>query len=249
MRKIIPIILLLILIPALCMSGTLQNAHRSVIAKKNASAPAGDSCTGDLLFSWHAENVDLASETGCSVGDTTATALSDVSLSTTQKHDGTYSIKPTSTSDYYEFAVSTEDIVKSDAGRITGWVYNPAGAGTNYIAFVRGDGNNTILIWYTTNTIRVSYKGNSTGQELAGPTNSITDDAWTYFEASWSVTAVSSHYLRLGTSSDGATPTNWTYHDTAITDMAVTPTSVRFGETQGEAFDHYIDTIKIYGVW
>lgn len=208
------------------------------------------SCTGDLLFCWSAESTTITSGTpaGCSIGDTSATAASAVELSATQAHTGTYSVKPTSTSDYYEVSVSTEDIAKSDAGRIEAWVYNPAGNATNYITMIRGDGTNYILFYFINNAIRLSYRGNNIEQVFGGPAT-VSDDGWTFVVASWSVAAVSGHYMRLGTSTDGSTPTNWVYHDTAITDMTVTPTSIRIGEVQGTAFDHYIDDLKTYGVW
>lgn len=262
-----------LLIPSLCFSaagdletinGKVDTAITSIAGKAGTAIAsicgknytdgdsAGDSCTGDLLFSWHAENVDVTVGTpaGCSVGDTTATANTEVSLSNVQAHDGTYSIKPTSASDYYSFSVSTEDIIKTDAGRVTGWIYNPAGNATNYVLTSYGNGSTDwIMIYLTNNNLRLSYRGSSTTQELVGPTNSITDDAWTYFVCSWSVTAVGGHYLRIGTSTDGSAPTNWTYHDTAITDLAVALASIRWGETQGAGYDHYIDEVKIYGVW
>ncbi len=233
----------------------LASISSAAVTNNSTQTASACSCTGTTLFCWDAESTTITSGTpaGCSVGDTSATAVSAVedilTVNQTYVHSGSHSVHPTSTSDYYELSVSTEDIVKSDAGRIEAWVYNPSGAAINAYAFVRGDGTNSITIQYNNNTARAIYRGNNIAQELVGPTNSIVDDDWTFIVVSWSTTAVSGHYLRIGTSTDGSTPTNWTYHDTAITDMTVNPTSIRIGEVTGNAFDHYIDSVKILSEW
>lgn len=271
MKKLLTIALLLI--TATCFAGDISTiagkaiGSVSTIAGKAKTAIAtvggggvpavasstycGGGCSGAVLFCWGVSTNDttITNSDGCSVGDTTATAASDISFSTTQAKYGTHSIKPTSTSDYYEFAVSSEDIVSSDAGRIEAWVYNPAGNASNTIVFVRGDGTNTIYLDYANNKIRIQYRGNNLLQSVIHTSDTVVDDGWTFVVGSWSVAGVEGNYLRVGTSTDGSTPTNWVYGTTAITDMTVNPTSVRIGETAGTGYDHYIDAVKIYNTW
>lgn len=87
------------------------------------TGPPADDCSGDLKFSWHMENIDvtLGTPAGCSDGDETGTLNSSASLSTTEKSDGTNSVKveKSSGAGYYSFDVSSNDIIAMTEGKLT----------------------------------------------------------------------------------------------------------------------------------
>lgn len=212
------------------------------------AAPAGDSCTGGLLFSWHTESTDVTSGSpaGCSVGDTTGTVNSAGEVSTTQKHDGSNSVYLPTTSDYYTFSVSDEDIVKGEVGQATFWMYpNVADTALRLLCVYRDATNYIDIFSHAINVIRVSY---TTGGSAVNCTTSVTttNNAWNFVKVSWSVAGESGNYLRVGVGSDeNPTMVNCT---SAISDFGA-PTELIVGDPLGSGTNVYIDEIKVRSAW
>lgn len=218
---------------------------------------SSDSCTGGLLFSWHAETTDVTTggvsggvNNGCSAGDTTATANNNVELSTTQKSDGAKSIKITAATDHYSFGVSSSDIVSKAAGRFTGWIYMPNKNMRDILRvnFVEDVTNRyiNVISYPTTSYLYISYTGSA--HTTCQTTEQMPTDEWVFVWASWSVAGVGGKTLRVGFSSDGTTPTNFVECTGALNDPG-TPAYVRFGDSDRNGYGHYIDNVKIYNAW
>jgi hypothetical protein len=211
----------------------------------------GDACgTGDLLFSWHCENVDvtLGTPPGCSLGDTVATLASSAVISATQKQDGSNSLSVPTKSDYAEFAVSSENIVKGEAGRVDLWIYTPdVTEAYNGLVEVQVDANNMISVYTVQGTVNIRYRGNSTNVDCV-TTDGVLANQWWHVVASWSVAGSSGNHLRIGINQTQTDPTFVNSTD-SITDIGA-PVTLRFGDTvELGGYGHYIDNIKVYGVW
>lgn len=113
------------------------------------AAPAGDGCgTGNLVFSWHMEDLTVTTGTpaGCSQGDTTGTLNSGAYLTNYVAQDGTYSLRCPSSADYCSFSVSSDDIFNDDAGTFTIYINVGTWLDGLYIATLLGDTTNRVQI-------------------------------------------------------------------------------------------------------
>jgi len=241
------LILLILLLPSLCFGGSIQDAHKAVIARMN-TAVVCDDCSGTLKFSWHMEDNDstpdvtIGNPCGCSNNDTIG-AISDAPVfSTTQKSDGTYSLHINALDENYLFSVTTDDIVEVDNLKITFDIYvvsYPSAGKYHHIIFAGDDVNNYLQIQLEgTNTVLgVYYNGQTTVDRI---NVNLDTGSWVSceYQAKTGV-AGNDHYLACGVAS--------TEEDDDLVAFAATADSIRFGDEYGdEAGEYYLDNVKIY---
>lgn len=220
-----------------------------------ASAAAGDSCTGDLLFSWHCENTTVTSGTppGCSAGDTTATAAEAAVIDTDgtpTPPDGAGTCSFPTKDDNFVFAWASGDIWNMGQGTITFWLYvdnlvNGANLATFYV-----DSNNRVYIRMATGPyIYMDTRLDATNLDLT-TTSAFSLDAWTHVIVRWSTTHIDgTKHLEIctGATDPASTCVNST---TAIGTGAGTSGTVTFGDLNtSEGVVFFMDKIKIYNVW
>jgi hypothetical protein len=112
----------------------------AVIAKKNTTAPSGDSCTGNLLYSHHAENNDDAttsanSTQGCSASATYKSWTKNNATYTNtagQFSDGAYGLTAGGWA-YYTGITTTSWMDLSEKGCVEMWYEHDATPHTSYL--------------------------------------------------------------------------------------------------------------------
>jgi len=242
MKKLI-LVLMLALIPGLSLAGSQEIQSVVMMAK----AQGGDSCTGDLLFSWHMENTTVTSGTpaGCSAGDTTATTVSGAELSATYKSDGTYSASIPTSGDRFTFTASGGDIAKRAAGTISFDLYLSTTPATGAILVSLHDTISgkriDVKIGSATDEIGIRY-ASATDTSATTTTANLTTGVWYSVVAKWDVAAGT----KLSVSANSATATS----TMAITQLANEIDSVAVGDSFTQTTNgYYIDNLKIYGTW
>lgn len=212
-----------------------------------------DSCTGGLLFSWHCENVDVTvgTPTGCSAGDTTATANSSAAINNDHTaQDGSNHCDFPTASDRYLFDISSNDIATTAAGTVI--FYVKFQTITAYMGLFRiyGDADDYISVTVnaTADEAYLSYagQGGSTRSAVTGAAN-MTTGVWYKITAKWSVAGVDesgTKYLSIDVDD-----TNRGYGTSAVTAFTNAAVSLQIGETGGVSSDAQIDNIKVYNSW
>lgn len=252
----------LLWIPLLFLCSTLWAAEPVQLAKMNpyiagAVASAGiaaDSCTSNLLISWHAETTTVTETdspqtvpAGCSVGDTTAAAASGAELSETQKKTGAKSVYAPTANDYYGFSVSSEDIVKHAAGTVDFWVYVKTAVESDYFFQATGDADNQIYLLLkdlAEDQFRLVHVSGTTARTATSTVSGgVQVDTWYHIIAKWDETAHGANYLSLCVDTTAGTG-GCGYATSALGTWAGTLSALRFG-----AYVSYIDDIKVYGTW
>lgn len=253
MRFLLFLIALLVLIPKTHSQDAFKFDDLPFLASPvTAAASPCDSCTGNLLFSWHCENDDvtLGTPCGCSVGDTTGTAASGAVLSTDQKQDGTYSLSIPTVSDYYGFTWASSDILNPNAGTIDFWFrYAYITAGTPIYFWV--DVNNRIYVNPDVSNTYLAATHISGGTISSGRTgvSVVTSNTWYHAKIRWDTTAHSGLYLKVtcdtttGESNDAGQGTN------PLGTWAGTSGTLNIGDYLGNGGSFYVDNIKIYNNW
>jgi hypothetical protein len=94
-----------------------------VVGQGVASGGSCDDCSGSTTFSWHMEDLNVATGTpcGCSDGDEDGTANGGATLSDAQKYDGSKSLL-SGNDDYISFA-STNILTMAGEGTVSFYVY------------------------------------------------------------------------------------------------------------------------------
>jgi hypothetical protein len=254
MRKTILIILLLLL-PVLCLAGPLQEKHMSVIAKKNVSAPAGDSCTSGLLLSSHFENNDDVTQgtpAGCSAGadSTWARAAGGhggaTYVNTTHTgwpNDGTYSLLFNAHDETATMSVTSEDICEGSNGRFDLWIYLDTAATNGTIIRASTATSANINIQMVGTQLRFQYIDNDANLYVI--TTTALEDAHKYHViARWRVGATDPA-IRLSYYDDTDTLVQTVDNNGTSYDMGAV-TNIYLGDTGGDAFAGKIDSLKIY---
>ena len=251
MRKLL---WLLILAPIL--------AHGQILApifqKAPGTAVVTDSCTGGLVFSWHAENTDVTLggvaggvNNGCSVGDTTATAVG-ASLGTTYVKDGTYSVTSAGYNKNYTFTVSTEDLINHTAGTIDTWVYVTSfGSGAEIVSTIV-DGSNYIRVRQETVSTEQHFRiAHDAGGTVRAAGDTITGgfslNTWYHIIAKWDYTAHGGNYLQICANTTTGT-TNCGVNTNALGTWAGTISTLNVGGVSSTATE-YVDNVKVYSSW
>lgn len=232
---------------------------------------ANDSCSGGLLFSWHCENTTVTTGTpvGCSSGDYSATGSSTAAINSDNGNvstdtGGTNSCDFPSSSDYYSFDVSSNDIVTPAAGTVIFHVkintfINGAG-----IWRARVDAPNQIYVIFsgtddaTGREIRLYYAGTdpSTVARNVVTNSDLGTGTWYKIITKWSVVGVDeggTKYLSIKVcNEDGTSCGSPVYGTSAPTNFvgSLGAGSLVIGEVQGTAGSDYgLDRFKIYNSW
>ena len=251
MRKSI-YILILILFASTCFAGGVTDKVKSVIARKNAAAPACDSCTGGLLFSWHCEDVDVTAGTPCgcvaSGGDSTATANSTAAINNDHTaYDGSSHCDFPTAADNYYFTVASNDLINPAAGTIIFYTkIQTYGTGAT-LFYVYADATNNIKVTMLgTDEVRITYKGDNVAVSASTTAANLATNTWYKITAKWSVTGVGGKYLYISVNDANAVDTASAI--TAFT-AALGANSLKIGEGDSVAADFAIDNVKIYDSW
>lgn len=231
-----------------------------IVGRSSAASAATDSCTGNLLFSWHMEDTDVTLggvaggvNNGCSAGDTTMTATgAGTELSSTVYKDGAKAIYAPGTNHYYEASVTSGDIVKYDAGTVDLWVYVTTFSSGAYSFFTQvSDTSNSIQVRQqtaTTQQFRLTHTaGGTTRSATTAISGGFANDTWYHVIAKWDTTAHGSDYGSICADTTTGT-SNCGVFTSALGTWAGDITVVRFGQA-GNATTQYIDNVKVYSTW
>lgn len=218
-------------------------------AVTNNSA-VGDSCTGTLLFSWHGETTDVTTGTpsGCSVGDTTGTAVSSATISTDQYWDGSHSVSIPTGDDYYIFSVSGNDIFSPTEGTIYMKIRAHTFASGPKLFSATINANNKVEIALTgTDEVWMGWYGNAVYQGVTTTNANIALDTWYTVTAKYNTANVNPNLWIQVCDTDNANCSTAISNNTNLTALVGTITDIRFGgDLTGNYSDRYMDTIKIY---
>lgn len=253
MKKLLLILILwLIASPCMAFSPAIQ-----AVVSSSVVAAGGDSCTGDLLFSWHGENLDVTvgSPAGCSAGDTTGTAVSAAAIDTDgtpAPKDGSGACSFPTAGDSFSFTISSEDIIKHASGTLDTWLYISTFDSDATLLKAAVDTNNYVdvrLKTSTTNQLRLVHNaGATTRMATTTVSGGLSLSTWYHVIAKWDETAHGSNYLSIcvdetnGTTNCGDTPS-------ALGTWAGTLSTLSIGEVWGIAAATFLDNLKIYGTW
>ncbi|MGV0961816.1 MAG: hypothetical protein ACOYB1_18480 [Limnohabitans sp.] len=222
-------------------------------------APSGDSCTGGLLFSWHAENVDVTQGTpaGCSVGDTTATAVNSASISTDYAlgSDGTHSAKIVTSGSWnsynFDWNRTTNSILTLSAGTIDLWFRYSGTINSQNLFYLYVDGSNRIYPYIdSAGYIGASwvYGGDAKPARTTFPI--ISENTNYHCKFRWDTTAHSGLYRKVtcdtttGESNSADTGTE-AFSGTWSGDTG----TLSIGDSGTPGATLYIDKVKIYNYW
>ena len=214
---------ILLTLSLLLMLCTPASAWMNVVTAGGGVGAVGDplscTCNSPLTFCWHGENTTLTSEspTGCSAGDTTASAVSDATIS-----DGVLSF-PTS-GDY--FTLDTASIIAPEAGAIQFEVkVNTFVNATYYFEANQGSPNQYIRVYSSGSTgsgdidVAMRIYDGSGGDLITANSNRSTGE-WVLVRARWRESGDPNDYIEVcdtdGTncvSSSGNTDYNITLTD------------------------------------
>jgi len=212
--------------------------------------------TSGLIFYWPAESTDVTSGTpaGCSsIGDTTASSESGVSISSTDKSDGSNSVSFPTNYDRYTFTISQnfnedEGTIWCDV-RITDVV-----TGGNFLKAEYASGDRVRLFTYGSSGAAGfygEYKGNGNTQTCY-PGASYDETGtykWVRIKYQWKVgTGHKIETWLLDNSSPRevlSTLDSSSVEDTLV-QMNGTPTDLEMGALASDGVTGYIDNIRIY---
>lgn len=211
------------------------------------AASTCDVCSDGLTFAWHCENVDvtLGNPCGCSVGDTVASLNGTAAISDAQKSDGTNSAYFPNGSDWYDFTISSYDIISDTAGTVTLDFYVDTWEADTRLLLGFGHANDRLVIGLSgTEEVTIYYKGSGSAVQLNTNDATLLEDTWYTLTAKWrqGETDPSMSIQITGEGTEATTNTNLTDMTNEWTQLAIGPS-----EVAGEGI--YIDNIKIYNSW
>jgi hypothetical protein len=201
------------------------------------TAPTGDSCTGNLLLSWHGEDavVTSGSPAGCVIagGDDTAT-LGGGDISAAQYHDGANSFHWAASTNA-DFTVSSNDIVTQTAGTVDFWIYLPTLSDLRILRAASATQSIFIEIVGTEAKIRCVASGDNSAT-TSGATIAAT--TWTHIIGKWQTTGTPNLYIEAnGVSATEGSDFTWDANNF---------TSLWLGDYLDYAVQGYMDELKIY---
>lgn len=242
MRKLL--VILLLIIPA-CVWGWGSLVPCSRIGGQTSSSC--DDCSGSLMFAWHMDDNDptpdvtLGTPCGCSDGDEIGAETGSPEFSTTQKSDGTRSLRINALDEDYLFVVSSDDLINLDSFKVTFDIYVVSYPGTaaKYIEIFRATSGSDYVVVVAKNggTLNTYHNGGATWNDLAGVTVATGSFVSCELQMKTGV-AGNDSYLICGANS--------AEEDNDL-GTAASATSLYFGDKSGdEAGEYYIDNVKIY---
>ena len=233
----------------LCLILLSSNAYALgagiVGAVGGSSATVLPSCTGDTLFIWGCTSTTVTDD-GCSVGDTSASAVSDPAISSGECTFGN--------GDYYTFAVSSEDIMKEAAGTIfVRFKATSALVNTATLLDAIGQTNeDRIKLYFTATGLSFMYEGANDGGQVATVVGSVNADTYYIARARWRTGDTDPPIdLSIYSTNCSALVIADTNNTTNITEMdtAMSGEALRIGNDTAIEATVVIDYVHIYGVW
>jgi hypothetical protein len=207
-----------------------------------------DDCSGDLSFAWHCEDLTVTSGTPCgcvdATGDsvTSATGAADLNADVTP-FDGTYSCDFPQGTDYYEFDVSSDDLISDDAGTIEFELYVTTWDTGSYLfqAFGSASPEDLIRLEMTgTDEIKAVYVGNNDVQIFSTVDANISTGSWYTIKYTWTQANVDPNQtVTVEGTLRGSDNDNCVGFSTPIS-------KIRIGAYTEQTGDVHIDNIKIY---
>lgn len=187
MKRFIFFLALLLALPFGVEAKTNSYIAGSVVA----AAPSGDSCTGNLLYSHHAENNDDATTSasgtqGCSASATYkswALAGADYDSTAGNFSDGAYSLRGNGYNDQATITNTGNWANVTAKGCVSMW-YKPDGSNNSTVFEFLIDANNFIKAYYdnTADTISITHMGGSSSNTK---TSTATFTAGTVIKMGW----------------------------------------------------------------
>lgn len=212
------------------------------------SAPGYDcDCTNGAKFCWSFENTTITTGTpaGCSDGDTTAAATGSPALDSGQVVSGTNALHINALDEYYQFLVSSNDLVDPDDFKITFSLYAVScpGTSTNKMDLIRianGAGGDSSSIQLYNNggqcSVRHNHYSEGSGDNLIV---AISTGSWISCEVQIKQgVGDTDHYLACGENS--------TSNDDDPVAFSADATTLEFGDLGGnEAEEYYLEDVTI----
>lgn len=202
-----------------------------------------DSCSSNLIFSWHAEDATIANGTpcGCNTNVATSVTLTDATLDATQKSDGTKSLYKNGGTQY---ATVNTDVSKT-AGTLVFDLYWSTHADWASVITFPVDANNAITVQKTSGSTELilQWKGTGNTVNLYGTANLIPQNTWTTITAKWR-TGTTDPSLSIQCGVNAAVTDN-----TDLTAITGTPSQMQFYDTGASDAVMRVDNIKLYDAW
>jgi len=229
MKKIITIIIIILLLPALCFAGALQEKQKSCIAKKNGSAADPCSCQGTTYMFCYTGDFSADTDKACF---TNGTASKDGTPNSAISVSANY-LEWASTYDRLTWAISSDDGVSDSLGTVYFDYYAVSAVGDQEVFRVVGDATNDIYIRVsgTSDTVKCSHTGNGTAQTV-NSTATVVADAWYRIGYSWD-TANNKHSVSVVTKTTSAK--GWEEDSEALEDWTTQPSALSAGDVVGAA--------------
>lgn len=222
---------------------------------------ATDSCTANLLFSWHMESTDVTTggvaggvNNGCSLGDTTATASGvGTAISASQFEDGSNSASFPGSNRQYQFTISAEDIIKHTAGTIDVWVRVATYGDQTFIVSSAVDASNQIYIQMRTlSTVNqfwlIHAAGATTRSAITSFGASFSLNTWYHIIAKWDTSVHGSDFSSICADTTTGT-TNCGTNTNALGTWVGTLTTLIWGDNNAGGATFFVDNAKVYGTW
>ena len=176
MKKLILIILLSIF----CFGFSIQDAHKSVIARKNATDYS------DITFWWRCETETLTTGDYTAGEDSTAAPNGGATIDSGTKIVGSNSCDFPTGSDYYAFTDSTDGAFPTGSGRIGFYLYATTRLDNGSWFRKLYDGSNYFYARFKdTDDADLNYTAGGTAVSLNSATNWLSAATWYFVEVAW----------------------------------------------------------------
>lgn len=249
--KRLSLTVLLLLLATSCFAGFGMQIIEGPVPVSGGGAFCSGCGTGNLVFCWEitADNVDITQSGGCSEGDTTATAQSQVALVEAPAGKTGYAIFMGGTDaggyDAYTFDIVLDDIFNDEEGTIIFDIYIPEWVDQfKILSCVPQANEDQFYICLTGgNEIRLVYEGsNAGGITVTTPAADMALDTWYTVAAKWRTGETDPSLSISCNGSTGTSNTDLTAFDTA-------PDVLRIGSLDGVNGYAYIKNIEVYNAW
>lgn len=177
-------ILLLLLIPAICFGGVVEQMNAVLATHGTAYPDITLWVNGEGVWSTPTYTLGASEYT---VGDNTCTAISAADINTDAVKIGTYGFDFPTAEDYFTIDVSGGDIINSTSGRIGRYyyivTYNDYSIlmeyyidADNYFYIRSGGSEELVFVWKDGGTARTN---------IGTSTTNLATEQWYYVEAAW----------------------------------------------------------------